>query len=50
MLRAAALVPGVLDVPVFELDFTATPSNTANLQPGYDEVATLATADIGVTS
>jgi hypothetical protein len=50
VLRAAALVPGVLDVPVFQFDFTASPSNTANLQPNYDEVVTLATGNISVTS
>lgn len=50
-LRAAALaVPGVLDVPTLTLDFSPVPANAANLQPGYDEVVTLADADITVTS
>jgi uncharacterized phage protein gp47/JayE len=47
-LRAAALaVPGVLDVPSLTLDFSPSPLNTANLFPGYDEVVTLADADVG---
>jgi hypothetical protein len=50
VLRAAALVPGVLDVPVFQFDFVSAPTNTANITPNYDEVATLATANITVTS
>lgn len=50
VLRASALITGVLDVPSFTLDFVVFPSNTANLVPGYDEVATLAVADITVTS
>jgi uncharacterized phage protein gp47/JayE len=47
-MRAAALaVPGVLDVPSLTLDFAPAPLNTANLFPGYDEVVTLAAADVG---
>jgi uncharacterized phage protein gp47/JayE len=49
-LKCAALdVPGVLDVTSVALDFTPSPVNTANLTPGYDEVVTLATADITVS-
>ena len=41
---------GVTDIAVLQLDFTASPTNTANLSLKYDAIATLATADVGVTS
>lgn len=50
VLKAAALVPGVLDVTNFQFDFVPAPTNTANITPNYDEVATLTTADVTVTS
>ena len=41
---------GVDDITLLEFDFTASPSNTANLVLAYDAVATLATADVTVVS
>lgn len=41
---------GVLDVPLLQLDFTALPTNTANLTLGYDAVPTLSASDVAVTS
>lgn len=49
-LRAAALnVAGVLDVPVFELGFSPSPSGTTNLSPGNRHRATFSSANISVT-
>jgi hypothetical protein len=46
-LRSAAFsVPGVIDVPVFELGYSASPSGTGNLAVGYRERATFATTRI----
>jgi hypothetical protein len=50
VLKAAALVPGVLDVTNLQFDFVPSPTNTANITPNYDEVVTLTTADVFVTS
>jgi hypothetical protein len=41
---------GVDDITLLEFDFTASPTNTANLNMAYDAVATLATADVTVVS
>lgn len=49
-LRAAALTStGVLDAPVFELGFSASPSGTSNLAIGEREIALLDVANITVT-
>jgi hypothetical protein len=48
-LRSAAFsVPGVTDVPVFELGFSAAPSGTVNLPIGYRERAAFDTARITI--
>lgn len=48
-LRAAALsVTGVIDVPVFELGFSASPSGTANLSPGARARATFDSTNITI--
>jgi len=48
-LRATALtVTGVTDVPTFELDFTASPSATSNLDPGARARATFSTTNITI--
>ena len=41
---------GVDDITLLEFDFTASPTNTANIVLAYDAVATLATADVTVMS
>jgi uncharacterized phage protein gp47/JayE len=41
---------GVDDITVLQFDFTASPTNTANLITAYDAVATLADVDVTVTS
>ncbi len=49
-LKAQALsVPGVVDVSVFKVDTIAVPVNTGNIVVGVRNVATLQTADVGVT-
>lgn len=48
-LRSAALtVTGVVDVPTFELGFSASPSGTANLSPGTRARATFSTTNITI--
>lgn len=48
-LRATALtITGVTDVPTFELDFTASPSATTNLNPGVRARATFSTTNITI--
>ena len=48
-LRAAALsVAGVIDVPTFELGFSASPSGTANLDPGLRARATFDSTNITI--
>lgn len=41
---------GVEDITTLHFDFSASPSNAANIPLAYDAIATLASADVGVTS
>ena len=48
-LRASVLsVTGITDVPTFELGFSASPSGTANLDPGIRARATFSTTNITI--